>query len=335
MSLRCSDFCAATQDRLRRDEALGAAAEAAHSWSQSAIFEDARRRPLPELPEVETTARSLRPRIVGRRVTHIGGVDWPRMVPNATEADLQDALCGRAVVGVDRKGKYLLVAFNDDSWLVFHRKMSGNLLLVPRHSPREIHTHLVVEFDGDEDLRFVDARKFGRVYLFRSSEQLDDFLAERLGPDSLIELDAALLAAKLTRRKGRIKSLLLDQAFIAGVGNLYADEALWLARLHPLRTADTLSKGEVKRLAETIKQVLVLGIERRGTSFSTYRDADGSAGENQDFLNAYGREGQPCPRCGTPIRRIVIGQRSAFFCPKEQKLPTRQHVSSRRETQLP
>lgn len=242
------------------------------------------------------------------------------MLPNTSEEDLSDGLVGRNVLSVDRRGKYLLIGFEDDLWLVFHRKMSGNLLLVTHDSPLELHTHLIVEFDGAEDLRFVDARKFGRVYLFHSSEELGDFVAERLGPDSLNELDETLLAVKLKRRKGRIKSLLLDQAFVAGVGNLYADEALWVAKLHPLRTADSLSTREIKRLALAIKQVLVLGIERRGTSFSTYRDSDGTAGENQEYLNAYGREGQPCPRCGRPIQRIVIGQRSAFFCPKEQKL---------------
>ena len=276
---------------------------------------------MPELPEVETTARSLRPRVVGRCVISVGGVDWPRMLPNTSETDLQDALIGRRVTAVDRRGKYLLVGFEDDVWISVHRKMSGNLLLLPHDSAPAAHTHLVIGLDGGEDVRFVDARKFGRVYLFRSSEQLREFLAERLGPDSLIELDAPLLAAILRGRKGRIKSLLLDQAFVAGVGNLYADEALWEARLHPLRSADSLSDDEVRRLAYAIKQVLALGIERRGTSFSTYLDADGTPGENQEFLNAYGREGQPCPRCGRPINRILIGQRSSHFCPDCQPPP--------------
>jgi formamidopyrimidine-DNA glycosylase len=242
------------------------------------------------------------------------------MLPNTSEADLREALVGKHVVEVDRRGKYLLIGLDDDTWVMVHRKMSGNLLLVPGETPPELHTHLVVGLEGGEDLRFVDPRKFGRVYLFRAREQLDEFLAQRLGPDSLLELDEKLLATKLLKRKGRIKTLLLDQAFVAGVGNLYADEALWEAKLHPLRGAESLSTREVYRLARAIKAVLVMGIERRGTSFSTYRDSDGNPGENQDFLNAYGREGQPCPRCGTPIRRIVIGQRSAFFCPKEQKL---------------
>lgn len=274
-----------------------------------------RRRQLPELPEVETTARDLRERIIGLRVRSVGGVDWPRMLPNATEAELQAALCGLRVQTVDRKGKYVLVEFEQDRWLTIHRKMSGNVLLRTADAAPEAHTHLEIGFDDQTLLRFVDARKFGRVNLFRSSAELLEFLSERLGPDSLIDLDAAVLAAKLRGRRGRIKSLLLDQAFVAGIGNLYADEALWAARIHPLRAGESLSKAEVRRLADAIKQVLVLAIDRRGTSFSsTYRDADGLPGENQEFLSAYGRADRPCPRCGRPISRILIGQRSTHFC---------------------
>ncbi len=275
---------------------------------------------MPELPEVETAARGLRERIVGLRVRNVGGVDWPRMVPNASAEELQEALGGLQVTSIDRKGKYLLIGFEQDRWLSIHRKMSGNLLLRTADEAHEAHTHLEVDFDDGSVLRFVDPRKFGRVNLFRSRVELVDFLAERLGPDSLVDLDEAMLTAKIRGRRGRIKSLLLDQAFLAGIGNLYADEALWEARIHPLRAADSLSKTQVRRLARAIKQVLVLGIERRGTSFSsTYRDADGSFGENQEFLNVYGRAGLPCPRCGTPISRILIGARSSHFCPKCQR----------------
>jgi formamidopyrimidine-DNA glycosylase len=257
----------------------------------------------------------------------VDGVDWPRMLPNASEPELQAALIGQCVECVDRRGKYLLIGFDGDAWVVVHRKMSGNLLFEPTVHGRANHTHLVLGFDDQMDLRFVDPRKFGRMYLFRSKLELDEFLAERLGPDSLVDLDAGILAAKLKGRSGRIKSLLLDQAFLAGVGNLYADEALWEARLHPLRAANSLKPREVRRLAEAIKQVLTLGIERRGTSFSSYLDSDGTPGENQDFLNAYGREGLPCPRCGTPIRRIVIAQRSSCFCSRCQKLEVRNQNS--------
>jgi len=276
---------------------------------------------VPELPEVETTARSLRARIVGLRVACVGGVDWPRMLPQTSEDEIRAVLASLRVQVVDRRGKYLLIGFEDDRWLGLHRKMSGNVLLRPSHAPPEAHTHFEMGFDDGTLLRFVDARKFGRVYLFGSTEERDVFVAPRLGPEPLTDLDAASLGVLLKGRRGRLKSLLLDQAFLAGVGNLYADEALWEARLHPLRTADSLSKREVARLAVAVRQVLVMGIERRGTSFSNYRDADDTPGENQDFLSVYGREGQPCPRCGRPIKRIVIGARSAHFCPKCQKLP--------------
>jgi formamidopyrimidine-DNA glycosylase len=243
------------------------------------------------------------------------------MLPNTSATEIADAMNGLRVVTVDRRGKYLLVELEDDRWLVIHRKMSGNVLLRPGGTPPEAHTHLEVEFDDRTLLRFVDPRKFGRVYLFRSSIELNDFLAQRLGPDSLVELDEAMLVAKLRGRKGRIKSLLLDQAFVAGIGNLYADEALWEARVHPLRSADSLSKLEMRRLARAIRTVLERGIERNGTSFSTtYRDVDNQPGENQSFLNVYGRESQPCPRCGRPISRIVIGGRSSHFCPHCQKV---------------
>jgi formamidopyrimidine-DNA glycosylase len=274
---------------------------------------------MPELPEVETTARGLRARIVGRRVSRVGGVDWPRMLPNSSEAELQAELIGLSVVGIDRRGKYVLIQFERDRWLGIHRKMSGNVLLRTADTPPEAHTHLEVAFDDGTLLRFVDPRKFGRVYLFNSTVELDEFLGERLGPDSLVDLDRTVLTDKLRGRTARIKTLLLDQAFMAGVGNLYADEALWEARLHPLRSADSLTPAEVSGLADAIKNVLEHAIERRGTSFSDYRDADGSPGENQDFLNVYGRASEPCPRCGTPISRILVAQRSSHFCGACQK----------------
>jgi formamidopyrimidine-DNA glycosylase len=283
---------------------------------------------MPELPEVETTARSLRPRLVGRRIRSVGGVDWPRMLPNTSEDELRGVLVGLAVSEVDRRGKYLLIGLEEDRWLALHRKMSGNVLLRPGDAPPEAHTHLEIGLDDGWLLRFVDARKFGRVYLFGSRIELDEFVAARLGLEPLTELDSESLRILLKGRRGRVKSLLLDQAFVAGVGNLYADEALWEARVHPQRTADSLSRVEVARLALAVKQVLLLGIERRGTSFSNYRDSDDVPGENQDFLNVYGRAGQPCPRCGRLIKRIMIGMRSAHFCPHCQRATVRRRAAS-------
>jgi len=240
------------------------------------------------------------------------------MLPNTTQDELNAVLNGLPVTAVDRRGKFLLLGFEDDRWLAIHRKMSGNLLLRGEAADPEPHTHLQLAFDDGTLLRFVDARKFGRVYLFASSTELTQFMDARLGPEPLTELDAASLTSLLRGRRGRLKTLLMNQEFVAGVGNLYADEALWHARLHPLRSADSLTSREIGRLATAIKDVLTQGIERRGTSFSNYRDQDDVAGENQDFLNVYGREGQPCPRCGRRIQRIVISQRSAHFCPKCQ-----------------
>ncbi len=280
---------------------------------------------MPELPEVETTARGLRGPLVGRTVVGVTGVDWPRMLPNATEERLANLVCGRTVVAVDRRGKYLLLHLDGDAHLAIHRKMSGNLLLRRGDDAHERHTHLVVRFDDGRELRFVDPRKFGRVYVFESAAEMEAFLDERLGPEPLSELDGSVLRARLAGRRGRIKSLLLDQTFLAGVGNLYADEVLWEAGIHPLRSADSLEPAEIDRLAEAIKHVLTLAIERRGTSFSDYRDAEGLLGENQDYLNVYGRAAgrsrpaQCCPRCGTPIERLTLGQRSSHFCPRCQR----------------
>ncbi|MDQ3811617.1 MAG: bifunctional DNA-formamidopyrimidine glycosylase/DNA-(apurinic or apyrimidinic site) lyase, partial [Chloroflexota bacterium] len=287
-------------------------------------------RSMPELPEVETTARGLRSRLVGRRVRDVTGVDWPRMLPQTSEGELRAVLSGLGVREVDRRGKFLLIGFDEDCWLAIHRKMSGNLLLRPTQAPPEPHTHLDITFDDGSHLRLVDARKFGRVYLFRSSHEREAFIATRLGPEPLTQLDARSLGRMLRGRRGRIKPLLLDQAFLAGLGNLYADEALWEARIHPARAADSLTRVEVARLALAIRQVLLLGIERRGTSFSSYRDAEDAPGENQDFLNAYGRASQPCPRCGTPISRTLIGMRSAHFCAHCQhpSPPIRRRVAS-------
>jgi formamidopyrimidine-DNA glycosylase len=252
-------------------------------------------------------------------VHSVSGVDWPRMLPNSSAEEMHAVLLGLAVETVGRRGKYLLLGFEDDRWLAIHRKMSGNLLLREAQAPAEPHTHFELVFHDGTRLRFVDARKFGRVYLFHSRQELDAFVSARLGLEPLTELDARSLSSLLRGRRGRLKSLLLDQAFIAGVGNLYADEALWQARLHPLRSADTLSAVEIKRLARAVKDVLAEAIERRGTSFSNYRDADDAPGENQTFLNVYGRGSEPCPRCGTPISRIVIGSRSAHFCKRCQR----------------
>jgi formamidopyrimidine-DNA glycosylase len=273
---------------------------------------------VPELPEVETTARGLRPLLVGRRIAAAGQMDWPNMLPNAEPAELEAALPGETVEAVERRGKYLILHLSGGRAVVIHRKMSGNLILRRLASPPERHTHLVLRFDDGSELHFVDPRKFGRIYYFRTEAELQAFLAARLGPEPLDDLSPGRLAALLRGRRRRLKSLLLDQAFLAGLGNLYADEALWLARLHPERSGDTLTPAEVRRLSQAIREVLESAIQRRGTSFSSYRDAAGEPGENQGHLLVYGRAGQPCRRCRTPIERRLIAQRGTWLCPRCQ-----------------
>jgi formamidopyrimidine-DNA glycosylase len=276
---------------------------------------------MPELPEVETTARGLRPILVGRQITSVCQLDWPNMLPRNAPAELEALLPGQEIVEVDRRGKYLILRLSGGGALVIHRKMSGNLVLQDSQSAMPSHTHLMLGFGPDLELRFVDPRKFGRIYYFDDEPDLSAFLAERLGPEPLDDLTAARLRALLAGRRGRLKALLLDQRFLAGLGNLYADEALWLARLHPERAADSLTPREAARLAEAIQSVLVAAIERRGTSFSSYRDANNEPGENQDHLRVYGRAGQPCARCGRAIVRRVLAQRGTWLCERCQRLP--------------
>jgi formamidopyrimidine-DNA glycosylase len=279
---------------------------------------------MPELPEVETTARGLRAYLLGRTIVDVGSLDWPRMAPNATPEALAAALVGRAVESVSRRGKYVILALSGDAYLVLHRKMSGNLVLRAADGPIAPHTHLTVNFDDGRRLDFVDPRKFGRIYLFLGRDVLDAFFAERLGPEPL-EIELTELDRLLGRRRGRLKSLLLDQTVLAGIGNLYADEILWEARLHPERPAESLTPRERGRLHVAIRQVLAAAIERRGTSFSDYVDAEGERGTNQDFLQVYGRAGLPCVRetCGRPIVRQVVAQRGTWLCPSCQPATAR------------
>lgn len=282
---------------------------------------------MPELPEVETTARGLRERILGRRIVTVGSLDWPRMAPNATLETLAKTAVGRTIESIARRGKYVIVGLSGEAFLVLHRKMSGNLVLRTTDLPIVAHTHLTVTFDDGWRLDFVDPRKFGRIYLFLGRDALDAFLDERLGPEPL-EIERRELDVLLERRRGRLKALLLDQTFLAGIGNLYADEILWEARLHPERSVESLSARERGRLHEAIQHVLSTAIERRGTSLSDYVDAEGEPGTNQNFLQVYGRAGLPCPRgeCGQTIVRTVAAQRGTWVCPTCQPVPTRRRL---------
>jgi formamidopyrimidine-DNA glycosylase len=271
---------------------------------------------MPELPEVETVTRGLRQPLVGRTITGVT-IHWPRTIAYPTVGEFTHGIAGRHVRTVGRRGKYVVIDLDRGSLLI-HLKMSGRLRVLPANEPLDKHTHTIFDLDNGCQLRFRDVRKFGRAYLVDDPAQVTG----SLGPEPLSEsftLDD--FRQRLTRRSGRLKSLLLNQQFLAGLGNIYADESLFVARLHPLRKADTLSAGDQARLYAAIRTVLRQAIEGRGTTLDDqgYVDAGGQTGSYQQEIAVYGRKGEPCFACQTPIERLIVGGRSTHFCPQCQK----------------
>ena len=282
---------------------------------------------MPELPEVETVARDLRPRIVG--ATIVGArCTWARTLRTHTPEAFAEAVAGRRVEAVGRRAKQVLIELSGAAALTVHLKMTGQLFVVPAEAPEDPYIRLVLELEDGREIRFRDIRKFGRIGLYGRDPDSGELTVEvggaavfaAIGPEPL---DAAFTLRDfrrlLRRRKGRLKPLLLDQSFLAGVGNIYADEALWTARLHPLRTAGTLRPPDERRLYEAVRTILSEAIERRGSSIDDYTAPDGD-GSMQDRLQVYQRTGEPCPRCGRGVKRVVIGARSTHFCSWCQRL---------------
>ncbi len=275
---------------------------------------------MPELPEVETIARGLREHVLGRRVlsVRLGKTDFMDD-PAAIERELP----GRRIENVMRHGKFLLLRLsplNGDSvgaGLLVHLGMTGHLAPKRPEEPLMKHTHAVFGLDDGCELRYTDARRFGRMGFFREPA-LGEALAP-LGADPL-EITEAAFAAAVSARRARVKALLLDQHVLRGIGNIYADESLWRARIHPARLGSRLSRGELARLYRTIRYVLERAIELRGSSISDFLDTEGQPGEYQLHHRAYGREGKRCFRCGTEIRRAVVAGRSSYFCPRCQRV---------------
>jgi formamidopyrimidine-DNA glycosylase len=270
---------------------------------------------MPELPEVETFVRALRRPLLGRTFTGARN-DWPRLIVTPTPAELDARIAGRRVEAIDRRGKYLVLTLSDDETLILHLKMSGHLSVVPAGEPADPHVHTVFPLDDGRELRFLDTRKFGRVYLVRDPAEV----LGPLGPEPLADdFTAEAFTRRLRARRRVLKPLLLDQTFLAGVGNIYADEALHLAGILPWRVSHTLSDDEAAALHAAVRRVLELGIERQGASVRTYYKPDGTRGEMQDEFAVYGRAGLPCLRCGTPVERVVLGGRATHYCPRCQR----------------
>ena len=272
---------------------------------------------MPELPEVETVRLAIHPQLVGERV-EAARICHPRTARrHARVTDVEDRLPGRLVLGTDRIGKFLLVRLDSDLTWVIHLGMSGRIRLVPPGDPEELHTRFWADTVSGPAVRFIDPRTFGFVAVF-TAEELGASSLAKLGPDAWTGLPTAgYLLERMKSRSIAVKSLLLDQRFLAGLGNIYADEVLHRAGIHPARPAGGLSRSEVAMLRSQVQPVLSDGIRSGGTSLDdlAYLLPDGRAGGFLQYLRAYGREGRPCRSCDTPIRRMVIGARSCFFCP--------------------
>lgn len=279
---------------------------------------------MPELPEVETIARDLNAAgIVGRTLT-CAHVYWPGTIATPSAQDFCRLIERKTIAGVRRRGKFLVFDFAGGGNLLMHLRMSGRLHWVPEGSQRMAHEHVVLSFADGCELRFHDTRKFGRIYLTPDAERI----LGRLGPEPLDPAFTPQLFKKMmSNRNRRVKPLLLDQTFIAGLGNIYTDEALWEAKIHPQRPAAELTPQEDRVLHAAIRKVLRRGLKNLGTSLGTgkanFYSVGRRPGRNRDELKVFRRTGEPCPRCATEIRRIIVGQRSTHVCPKCQKLSQR------------
>jgi formamidopyrimidine-DNA glycosylase len=269
---------------------------------------------MPELPEVESVARSLRPRLVGRRVVAVetSGLALRRPVDLKR---LRRACVGAEVHAVRRVGKYILVELSSGQVVLAHLGMSGRLVFAGSSEARRPHTHALFRLENDLDLRYVDPRRFGVIAVYADKDIAGSPELSILGLDPLDPaFTPAYLSAALAETKRDVKAFLLDQTRLAGMGNIYACEALFLAQIAPKKRSDRLGAVRAARLHAAIRTVLELGIANRGTSFSDYVDAEGSAGNNQSALRVYGREGAACVTCQRPIKRLVQGARSTFYC---------------------
>ncbi|HBV97282.1 MAG: formamidopyrimidine-DNA glycosylase [Peptococcaceae bacterium BICA1-7] len=274
---------------------------------------------MPELPEVETVKKSLEGLITGLVITEVR-LFMPKIVKTPSPTLFSDTLAGKTIKRLGRRGKYLLFHLSDKHTLVIHFRMTGRLVYSPPQTEPAKHTHAVFRLSNGDELHYTDMRQFGTMALMET-DRLDTLSGLKdLGVEPLSEeFSRDYLKKQIKRRRIKIKPLLLDQTFIAGLGNIYADEALHRARINPEKTAANLTAREIALLYRAIREVLEEGIANRGTTFRDYVDGMGQAGSNKEALRVYDREGKPCLNCGKPIARIRLGGRSSYYCPKCQK----------------
>ena len=284
---------------------------------------------MPELPEVETVARDLRRRLLpngdgaGPRITG-ARVAWTRTLRDEDPARFVAGVTGRRIESIGRRGKQVIVDLDAGAFLTIHLKMTGQLFVVPAGLPIDPYERLAMALGDGREIRFRDVRKFGRIGLYLA----DDDPFDGIGPEPLDDrFTLKAFRSRIRGRRARLKPLLVDQGFVAGVGNIYADEALWRSKLHPLRSARSLRPPDERALHRHIREILTEAIVRRGSSIDDYTAPDGD-GAMQERLDVYQRTGEPCRRCGRPIRRIVIGIRATHFCSWCQRLPAAQRPAA-------
>jgi formamidopyrimidine-DNA glycosylase len=267
---------------------------------------------MPELPEVETIRAQLAPRLTGRSLARVEILD-PRLTRPIDLFEVAEELEGDTVVAVGRRGKYLVLRLESGLALLVHLRMTGGF-----HWEPTTHERAVLELDDGTRLVYRDVRRFG-TWLVLDDAELDPYLTGKNGPEPLgPHFTAEWLAGRLATRRAALKAVLLDQRVVAGLGNIYADEALWRARINPLRPANTLDVEEVRRVHRGIRASLRKGIERQGSTLRDYATPDGTTGGMQEEFRVYGRDGLPCPRCRTPIAKGRVGGRGTWFCPRCQ-----------------
>lgn len=274
---------------------------------------------MPELPEVETVRRTLLPQIKNKKIAAIN-IPYEKIIvgdPN----EFQQQLVGETFLDIDRMGKYLVFRLTNNKSIVSHLRMEGKYHVVATNSPINKHEHLIYEFADGTSLRYQDTRKFGRLQLVETGFETTETGIKNLGPEpNTAAFTMEYFVEALKKRKKNIKNAILDQTLVAGLGNIYVDEVLWMSEIHPLTPANEISLKKAQKLYQAINEEIALAIENHGTTVKSYVDASGHAGSFQSLLHAYSRAGEKCERCGTILEKIKVNGRGTVFCPHDQVL---------------
>jgi len=273
---------------------------------------------MPELPEVETIRKTLIGLVAGKKIIDVH-IFWPKIIQHPEVDEFSVLIKGQTIQDIKRRGKFLIFLLDDFS-LVSHLRMEGKYALYPNHEPIDKHTHVIFQLENNEQLRYRDVRKFGTMHLFPKGKEMDELPLNKLGPEPFSEeFTVQYLTKKLNKTSRSIKSALLDQTIVAGLGNIYVDEVLFRSHVHPEKLANQLKRFEVKRIHEEIIQTLNEAVEKGGSTVRTYINSQGEIGMFQLDLYVYGRTGEHCKVCGAPLERLVVGGRGTHICPKCQK----------------